>query len=383
MKRTYLLPSACLLASLFSRPAAAQVAGMLAPNPGNSNEFVETLRSISALSWWFGSYLSGFLQLVFLYFFNFWSFASSHFIPPVLGVDSILPYEPDERFDHLEELVETTPPFLESDWLIDSTGLETGRELIVELSRSFNGVRALRTTLNRLHTAIARGELDAVELQRQHIETRVLPHTLEATRRCRSLLEKLQPFVREYELSPSQVATYLEDHRRHGPPILEVEASGMFGMTRCELAEGERYLFETPAPSSSRSLRTDVMPKFGELLDDLLDVLPSVPLNPPASSLVAAEGCTLFRRGEVDEDVGLNLSDPIRLASWLFLDGEPASCERAADVNGDDVLDVSDTVYLLNFLFLGGAEPVSPGPYRCGLEVRPSPLTCEGGGYCE
>src|ERR1041384_5068 len=65
-----------------------------------------------------------------------------------------------------------------------------------------------------------------------------------------------------------------------------------------------------------------------------------------------------FRRGDVNEDGLVDLSDPLRTLSFLFAGTPPAlDCEKAADTNDDGRLDINDPVFLLGYLFLGAAEP--------------------------
>jgi hypothetical protein len=74
-----------------------------------------------------------------------------------------------------------------------------------------------------------------------------------------------------------------------------------------------------------------------------------------------------FRRGDVNADGIVNISDSNRLTNWLFLGGEPAPCWDAADINDDSRIQLSDAVFLTNFLFNLGPPPL-PGPFACGLD---------------
>ena len=85
-----------------------------------------------------------------------------------------------------------------------------------------------------------------------------------------------------------------------------------------------------------------------------------------------------FRRGHINEDGRLDISDPIGLLGYLFLGGTVAPCPDATDANDDGKVDLSDAVYLLTFLFLGGTPPPEPGPDSCGLDPSADAL-----GECE
>jgi hypothetical protein len=81
-----------------------------------------------------------------------------------------------------------------------------------------------------------------------------------------------------------------------------------------------------------------------------------------------------FRRGEVNDDGALNISDPSFSLNFLFRQGPAPACQDAADANNDEVLDVSDPIFLFNYLFLRGATP--PAPFAsCGLDAEPA-LDC-------
>ncbi len=73
-----------------------------------------------------------------------------------------------------------------------------------------------------------------------------------------------------------------------------------------------------------------------------------------------------FRRADVSGDAGIDLSDPIGILEWLFIDGRPPPCPDAADAQDDGAIDLSDPIFIINFLYLSGPAPASPGPIRCG-----------------
>ena len=78
-----------------------------------------------------------------------------------------------------------------------------------------------------------------------------------------------------------------------------------------------------------------------------------------------------FRRGDVNDDGAVDISDPTVILNWLFLGGERPSCLDAANTNGDRAHDLSDAVTLLNYLFAGGEPPPAPGPKLCGADPAP------------
>ncbi len=81
----------------------------------------------------------------------------------------------------------------------------------------------------------------------------------------------------------------------------------------------------------------------------------------------------VFKRGDVNADGEVNISDASFLLNFLFLGGPTPPCMDAADANDDGNADISDASYILNFLFLGGPPPPAPGPATCGPDDQVKP----------
>ena len=71
-----------------------------------------------------------------------------------------------------------------------------------------------------------------------------------------------------------------------------------------------------------------------------------------------------FRRGDVNIDGSVDVSDALGIFNWLFLGGGDPPCLAAADANRDGSVNISDPSYTLRWLFLGGAD--HPAPSACG-----------------
>lgn len=84
----------------------------------------------------------------------------------------------------------------------------------------------------------------------------------------------------------------------------------------------------------------------------------------------------LFRRGDVNADGSVNITDPVILFLYLFQAGT-VGCADAADSNDDGSLNISDAVFLLNYLFRDGDVP--PPPFEeLGEDPEPADgLDCE------
>ncbi len=96
----------------------------------------------------------------------------------------------------------------------------------------------------------------------------------------------------------------------------------------------------------------------------------SANIDPPSED-TPLECDAPFRRGDVDSNGKLNVTDVIKFLSYAFVGSEEVpECLDAADVNDNGKLDVTDAINSLNFQFLGiGNPPAPPGPAMCGPDV--------------
>ena len=90
-------------------------------------------------------------------------------------------------------------------------------------------------------------------------------------------------------------------------------------------------------------------------------------------SLVVGPPGTRFRRGDFNQDGGVDVADPIAIGAYLFADGPGSGCLQSGDTNADGAIDIADMVAALTFLFVGTTLP-PPFP-DCGVDPI-SPLTC-------
>jgi len=82
-----------------------------------------------------------------------------------------------------------------------------------------------------------------------------------------------------------------------------------------------------------------------------------------------------FRRGDVNRDRKVDLSDCIETLSGLFQGKAGAlDCENAADMNADGEIDISDAIQGLRYLFMGGTK--LPPPNDEGYEEAITALMC-------
>ena len=82
-----------------------------------------------------------------------------------------------------------------------------------------------------------------------------------------------------------------------------------------------------------------------------------------------------YLRGDINNDIDVNLADGISLLNHLFFNGR-ISCAASGDANRDNALNIADVLYVLNFLFLNGPAIPSPFP-QCAEASDSVGLSCE------
>lgn len=81
-----------------------------------------------------------------------------------------------------------------------------------------------------------------------------------------------------------------------------------------------------------------------------------------------------FLRGDPNADGTVDISDPIRVLSFLYL-GASVDCRDAADVDDNGEVEVTDAIFSLSFLFRGGPPP-EPPMSGCAKDPSPDSLLC-------
>ena len=102
-------------------------------------------------------------------------------------------------------------------------------------------------------------------------------------------------------------------------------------------------------------------------------------LSDPLVIVDANSAGEVFKRGDANDDGGLNIADAIAILSFLFGGSEPPGCRDAGDANDDGQLNIADAIALLGHLFGGGGD--LPPPFAsCGADPTPEApqeLTCD------
>jgi hypothetical protein len=88
-----------------------------------------------------------------------------------------------------------------------------------------------------------------------------------------------------------------------------------------------------------------------------------------------------FWRGNPNDDLKVNIADPIWLINDLFRSGPETDCADAGDANDDGMMDLSDAMYLIAYQFTNGPAPRPPfaqgGPTQaCGTDPTADQLPC-------
>ncbi len=83
----------------------------------------------------------------------------------------------------------------------------------------------------------------------------------------------------------------------------------------------------------------------------------------------------IFRRGDVDRNGVLELTDVIKALNFQFVGGIIIECEDTIDVDDNGALELTDAIRSLNFQFAGSAGPPEPpGHLTCGPDVNTDSL---------
>lgn len=67
-----------------------------------------------------------------------------------------------------------------------------------------------------------------------------------------------------------------------------------------------------------------------------------------------------FKRGDVDGNLQINLTDAVYILNYLFQSGPEPGCWDSADVDDNSKIEMLDATHLLDYLFRGGPPPAPP-----------------------
>jgi hypothetical protein len=94
------------------------------------------------------------------------------------------------------------------------------------------------------------------------------------------------------------------------------------------------------------------------------------------SFAASAEGAQ-FIRGDANGDGMINIADPVRSLTFLFLDaGVAPGCLDASDFDDSGRIQIADAIASLQYIFLDGKPPAAPFPF-CGDDEPGDDLGCD------
>ena len=89
-----------------------------------------------------------------------------------------------------------------------------------------------------------------------------------------------------------------------------------------------------------------------------------------------------LKRGTIDVDDKVEITDAIVLLQYLFLGGDAPPCLDAADIDDSGEVNLTDPIRLLSHLFLGGMAPEEPFT-QCGRDITLDSIECNDSKVCE
>jgi len=111
---------------------------------------------------------------------------------------------------------------------------------------------------------------------------------------------------------------------------------------------------ETTSGAHTYALRGRISVSKSTRASCALEVVP-----PPAGT---------FRRGDVDSNRVIEITDAIVFLSFLFLGGAEPGCLDASDSDDNGRLEITDAINVLAYLYTGGGPTPPPGPETCGSD---------------
>ncbi len=91
----------------------------------------------------------------------------------------------------------------------------------------------------------------------------------------------------------------------------------------------------------------------------------------PGGGVVPPPEGAIFRRGDVDGNGTVELTDAVFVLGYLFQGQSVPGCLETADSDDNGKVDISDAIRLLGWLFLGGEPLPAPGSEECGRDPTP------------
>ncbi len=153
--------------------------------------------------------------------------------------------------------------------------------------------------------------------------------------------------------------------RRNGEPILDLPE-----------AFSEWVFLGRVKPDVNFPCSTGVPEQCGNGEDDDGDTLYDCE-DPDCFEAAECHARPVFKRGDVDGNGKLELTDPINNLSYQFLGTFQTDCLDALDFDDNGRIELTDPISNLSFQFLGTAPPAPPGKDSCGTDWSDDEVGCE------
>ncbi len=106
------------------------------------------------------------------------------------------------------------------------------------------------------------------------------------------------------------------------------------------------------------------------------------PASAVASFTVGERTEVPFRRDDPNGDGASDITDAISILNYMFLNGTPPPCLKAADIDANGAVEITDPILFLGYLYLGGEPPRDPC-VACGIDPANEGPTCDSFPPCE
>ena len=111
--------------------------------------------------------------------------------------------------------------------------------------------------------------------------------------------------------------------------------------------------------------------------DAALQVMATPTVRTAGRRHLTEPGATPFRRGDVNADGAINITDGVNILEYIFRRGDVPTCFASADVDASGRVNLLDAIVLLRFITQPGAPTPVPPFEACAVDVGPAGLSCD------
>ncbi len=180
-------------------------------------------------------------------------------------------------------------------------------------------------------------------------------------------------FIMNIQISPERTGEFLalDDGDINAPNFTTRPFLVIFGeadLSQDEVEYAPNGIYSLPAAGGPMSVETQIRQLTNlEIVKDFED---EIEIDPTL-------GILSFKRGDVDFNGKLEITDPINNLAYQFLGTFTPPCEDACDFDDNGKVEITDAIANLSHQFLGTAPPAPPGKDSCGEDPTDDTLTCD------